>query len=401
MSPRNDDIARLAPDLIEAMEPAEVEALARALADPEAGPEVRAALAHWATLRGRVAHQLARDYPRRPLLALYAVADDPLALSAEEEQQLEAARPALEAALERHPGLYAVVDRLRADRDAFLTIWEEAAAEPMQRPAHRHGGHHVAADRPAAPRAARATPVHRWAWRSATALALALFVAFSVFLLQRDAGFETVSTAAGETRVIDLPDGTTVRLASHTTLAYETRNDGERRVRLTAGEAVFEVVPDAQPFIVETPVALATVLGTTFGVRADERATEVVLASGAVELASRTVPEAAVRLEPGQRSLVVAGRIPETPARTDIVETLAWTGTWYFHATPLSAIAERLAAYYDVSVAVPPALAEEQISGAFEQEAPVEQTLRTLAAALGVRVEGDAARGFRFAPAAG
>jgi len=390
MPDRYDDIARLAPALADALDPAERDALAAALADPEAAPALRAALAHWAAAGDRLAADLAADYPRRPLLALYALSDDPDALSEEEHTLLAAARPALDDALDRHPGLAAVAALLRADRDAFLALWEEEAARPA--PAPRR----PAADRaPARPALGGRQRAFRWTWRSAVGVALALFVALSVFLIQRDAGMETVRTAVGETRVVDLPDGSTVHLAEATRLEYAARSG--RHVRLT-GEAAFDVVPGAEPFTVETPLALATVLGTTFNVRADGQATEVTLASGALALAARAAPADTIRLEPGQRSRVAAGAPPERPARADVVETLAWTGTWHFQATPLAEIARRLAAHYGVGIAVPPALAGERVTGAFEQAVPVEQTLNTLATALGVRVEGDAAGGFRFSP---
>jgi transmembrane sensor len=385
MPDRYDDIARLAPDLAEALDAEERAALDAALADPEAAPALREALAHWAAARHRLAADLAGAMPRRPLLALYALSDDPLALTAEEEALLEAARPALDAALERHPGLAAVVARHRADRDAFLAMWDEEMARSA--PAPRR----AAPDRAARPAIRRATP-SRVAWRSAVGVTFVLFIALAVFLLQRDAGFETVQTAVGETRALTLPDGSTVRLAEATRLEYRGR-----AVRLT-GEAAFEVVPGPEPFVVETPTAITTVLGTTFGVRADGRQTEVVLASGAVALASRTAPADTVRLAPGQRSRVVAGAAPERPARAEVSESLAWTGTWYFQATPLAEIAGRLRAHYGVGIEVPAELSAERVTGAFEQGVPVEQTLRTLGTALGVGVEGDARSGFRFAP---
>ena len=377
MNPRYDD-----PALFEALDPAERDALRRAL-----GSEADAAdaLALWQAIRAHVASGLRADLPDYDLLVLYALGDRPAALAPEEEARLIAEGPTVESALESHPALWAVVERIRADRDAFDTVWDDASEDVGTATVDRR------ADRPAV----RQTRARRVAWRSAVAVAVFAFAALSIYLIQRDAGFETYETAAGEQRTVELADGSTVRLAERSRLRVENENDGQRLVRLT-GEALFEVVPNGETFVVETPTALTTVLGTTFGVQASDIETEVVLASGAVELAPRLAPETAVRLEPGQRSRVVGGQAPETPIRTDVAATLAWTGTWYFQATPLDAIAERLAAHYDVDIVVDDAIAADRVTGPFSSEVPVEETLRTLALALDARVEGTTATGFRL-----
>lgn len=374
----SDPLARRAPELAEALEPAERDALARALA--EGDPAAEAAVARWEAAR----RALAVDLPSPRLVALYALADDPLVLGPEEEAELEAARPSIEAALAAHPALRAALERVRADRDAFDAVWEAQQGETPPRPP-------TPARPPVAP--ARRRSAGRWVWRSATGVALVLFLALLVVLVRRDAGFETVQAGA-RPELVYLADGSTVQLAAHARLETRLRAD-DRRARLL-GDALFEVVPGHAPFVVETPSALTTVLGTTFAVRAGVQETEVVLVSGAVALAARAEPEAAVRLEPGQRARVRTGAPPSAPEPADVAEALAWTGTWYFRATPLGDIAERLAAHYGVEVRVPPALADERVTGAFEQRAPLEQTLQTLAAALGVSVEGDAASGYRF-----
>jgi transmembrane sensor len=390
MDPRYDDLTLLAPDLAAALTPDERAALDSAMAG--ADPVLLRALAHWAMLRRHIAREVGASLPPADLLVLYALSDDGEALEDDERARLAHAAGTVEAAIERTPALQRVIDRLRADRDAFYRMWDEPAAATLAvgRPVRR------AADRePAASPRQRGIELRRWAWRSAAAVALALFVGLAVFLVQRDAGFDTVRTGAGETLVVRLPDGSEVRLAENSTLQYAMPAGAERQVRLT-GEAVFDVVAAAETFVVETPVALATVLGTTFGVRADGVVTEVVLAHGRVALSPRVAPESAVELAPGERSRVVAGQFPEAPVATDVAEALAWSGTWYFQATPLGEIAERLSARYDVRIHVPERVRDERITGAFDQGVAVEQTLQTLAAALGISVEEEADNRFRF-----
>ncbi len=380
------------PTLFEALAPAEQEALRRALGDDASAAD---ALALWAALRARLGADLRHDLPDVDLLVLYAIGeDDPAALAPEEEARLIAARPSLERAIAAHPALDDVIRRVRADHAAFDALWEEEmpaqSAEPhdemlpvRQRAADR------APERPAA---------RRWAWRSAAAVAVVAFAAILVFILQRDAGFETYETAAGETRTVTLDDGSTVMLAASSRLLVETEDNGERRVRL-AGEALFEVVPSDEPFVVETATALTTVLGTTFGVEANELETDVVLANGSVKLATRLEPEQSVRLEPGQRSRVVGGQPPEPPVRADVVETLAWTGTWYFHNAPADEVAARFSTHYGVPILLDPSLAAVRVGGAYSADRPVEESSQALAVSLGARTEGDATSGFRIVPA--
>jgi transmembrane sensor len=327
---------------------------------------------------------------------LFALSEaDPGALAPEEEARLIAARPALERAIAAHPALDDVVRRVRADHEAFEAAWEseapadELVTQPDARPQRRAG------DRPAA-RAARRSP-SRWVWRSAVGVAVVAFAALLIFLVQRDAGYDTYATGEGETRTVVLDDGSTVVLAEASRLMVKTDDDGERRVRLT-GEALFEVIPNGGPFVVETATAITTVLGTTFGVDANEIETEVVLANGLVEVATRVDPAQSVRLEPGQRSRVVGGQPPEPPTRADVVATLEWTGTWYFHNTPADEVAARFGDHYGVPIVLNPTLASVRVGGAYSADRPVEESLQALAVSLGARLEGDADAGYQVVP---
>jgi len=385
MNPRY-DIPSLAPDLADALDPAGLAALERAAGDAD----VRLALDKWSTLRRGIAESLADDLPSVDLLVLYALDDEPL--TPDEEARLSAARQRVDAAVQSHPGLQAIVSQIRDDRDAFydLADQEEVAATRRSRTDR--------VDRAPVREPGRRPTTSRWVWRAAAVVAVALFVLVSVLLVQRDAGFETIRTATNETRTVTLPDASTVHLAPNTELAYRMGEGTERHVRIS-GEAVFEVMPAAEVFVVESPSAYTTVLGTTFSVRADANTTEVVLAHGAVQLASRVDPDAVILLEPGQRSRVMGSRAPESPTEADVVGAMSWTGTWYFQATTLGEISQRLSTHYGVPIGVPQDLANERITGAFDQEVPVQETLQTLATALGIQVERDADGGFRFAPA--
>lgn len=380
--------------LTDALSPAERAEVEAALADR---PALAEAFARWRSLRAEVRAELARDLPDRAVLVLYALADDDL-LSDDERDRLDAARPALDAALARHPGLAAAVRRVRADREAFERAWAEAAqgatdipAEPARAAAPVKAPHR-AADRPAATAARRPT---RWAWRTAALAAIVAFAAVLTSIYLRDAGWETV-TASGE-QTLTFADGSTVVLEDGARLMIpEGGSDDSRQARLLAGRALFEIVRDlADPFEVTTPNAEVTVLGTTFSVRATDVETEVVLASGVVTLAPRATPEAAVRLAPGERATVLALDAPSAPERADLDAALAWAGMVYARDLTLEQLAEKLGRLYETVVTIDPALAGEPVSDGVYGRNGLRDALDKLAATLSGRVvqEGD---GFRI-----
>ena len=174
--------------------------------------------------------------------------------------------------------------------------------------------------------------------------------------------------------------------------------DDLRAARLLAGDALFAIRHDpADPFTVETPNAVVTVLGTTFGVAVGETETDVVLVSGAVALASKDEAAEAVRLAPGQRSRVVALDAPAAPAPADLDAALAWTGDLFIRAEPLGVVAGRLSAAFGVPVEVDAALAGEAVSVTrFERDAGVEVALEELALTLGARLEPRLEGGYRL-----
>ncbi len=357
----------------------------------EADPSLAEAYARWRQVRAAVRRSLDAHVPDRHVLVCFALDASGRSdlLTAAEREALDAARPALERAFEAHPALRDVVRRIREEADDFEAVWAAHAGEATPR---------TRADRPS--RRMRRSPARRWAWRVVATASLVLFAAVVTMLVQRERGMVTVRTAEGEVRLVEMADGSTARLMGGSELAYADPAEGStdaRRARLT-GRAFFDVVPDRRPFTIETPTALTTVLGTTFGVRADETETEVVLVTGRVSLASRAARERFVVLEPGRRSRVAAGALPSTPVPVDVAEALAWTGLFVFRAAPLAEAVARLSAHYRVPVILTPELAADSINGTFGQEQPLEEILQTLAATLAAEVRPADDGGFVLAP---
>lgn len=357
------------------------EALRQAL---EADPELAAAVTRWRRVRAAVRQHLAARVPDHHLLIVYALEAGQRtdALTAAEREVLTTARPDLEAALAAHPALQDIVCDIQDAAADFDAIWD-AQKLPVEEVSTR------AADRPARRSAAARTPALRWAARAGIGIAVAVFVGLAALLLQRDRNQVTLDVAAGEVQTVTLADGSTVRLLGGSSLTYadpEKTTAFDRHVRLT-GHAFFGVVEGEEGFTVETPNALATVLGTSFGVAAGDDLTEVTLVTGSVALAPKAAQHQAVRLEPGQRSHVAAGALPSTPVEVDLTEALRWTEQFVFQDTPLAVAVARLSEHYGRSVHLDETLAMEPVSGRFtEEDYTLKEILDILALSLQAEV---------------
>ena len=372
--------------------PAQQEALRVACEDD---PTLAETVAHWQQVRTAVRQSLDAHVPDRRLFVLYALDASGRAdvLSEDERGELDAARPMLDEAVQMHPALADVAGQVEAACADFEACWTRHFSEAEQ-PVPQ-----AMPDR----KARRPAPVRRlvrWSWRVAAVVALVGFAAVMTLMLQRDGSLTTLTVAEGQTELVELADGSTVRLLGGSTLTYADPAKAtafNRRVTLT-GRAFFDIVSDQQGFTVETPTALTTVLGTSFGIQADDDAMEVVLATGSISVASKAIQEGMVVLQPGQMSRVARNALPSTPTPVDLSEALEWTGLFIFRATPFSEAAGHLSDRYGIAVTLAPTLEAEGVNGTFTDEQTLQQILTTLATTLNATVQGNDADGYTVGP---
>lgn len=378
-------------------------------------PQLAAAWARWRRVRTHLRERLQARLSDRRLLVLYVLAEEGYteALTKEEQHALDTARDDIERALDELPALEHVVERIREEQADFEAAWAahaESLGTPADggaidgTPAAREPATSEAAtqrtDRaPRSPRSRASSTRTQWTRRLALAV-LVVGVAVMALVFWPDGPAATTVTVEDEsTRTVTLPGGSTVRLAGAARLSYPTSwpDDGPQRVSLREGRAFFDVPrrPDGPSFVVETPTTTATVLGTQFGVVAAADTTEIVLASGSVEVGG--ADDEHVVLEPGQKSWVAQSEAPAPPTSTDLTDALDWTGLFVFRTVPLSSIADRLSRHYDVQITVADALADEPITGTFERQQPAREVLDALAATLGAEVQREANQ-YRLAP---
>ena len=236
----------------------------------------------------------------------------------------------------------------------------------------------------------------RLIWPAAVAACL-LASAGGWYAWEQTPRFEmTATTAAGETRQLQLPDGSRIDLnfASEIRVRYYPRR---RELVMPAGEAFFNVEPDrTRPFTIDSGLSRTTVLGTRFNLRADPARTIVKVLDGRVEVQSDRGGEASrhapLVLGPLQAAAVDASGAVELAA----VQARDTVGDWrsgrlVFRRTPLLDVAGELSRYLGqaVNVDADPAVRALMVSGFADTRAPA-RFLDALPDLLPVRVLRDA-----------
>ena len=181
------------------------------------------------------------------------------------------------------------------------------------------------------------------------------------------------ATGTAETRTIRLSDDSSVTLAPESAIAVAYAS-GERRIRLLAGEAFFEVAPDAgRPFRVAARAVDVTVLGTGFDVRRGDDGAKVAVQHGMVRVDHATAaPPVAETLTAGQSVRVSwTGRTERSDRPVD--QIAAWRRTQLIaRDEPFGTVMDQLRRYYAGRIIVTDAaLAARPVTGIYNLADPV------------------------------
>jgi len=146
---------------------------------------------------------------------------------------------------------------------------------------------------------------------------------FAWLIFGREPSFDTT---LGETRSVPLADGS-VMVMNTESRAGVSMTSAVRRVRLTAGEAWFDVEKNpSRPFVVEADRVRVQAVGTAFSVRRFDNGADVCVTEGAVEAWVEGAAGSRVRIEAGEKAFVSEAEPAKArPARdADIERKLAW-----------------------------------------------------------------------------
>jgi transmembrane sensor len=240
--------------------------------------------------------------------------------------------------------------------DAVEALWIDLEDAPSTEDAAP-----VVADNVVPLRRKAARPTRRWVWASvATAAAAAIVVAVLPQLTRPT--FTDYTTRRGETREVDLTDGSRLTLGGATTLRVRLSR-AQRDVTLVDGEASFDVAHlENRPFVVAVADREIRVLGTEFNILSHDDRLAVTVRRGLVSVSGGQ--DGAVRLAKGQQLIHALGAATSQVRATDPDAAFAWkSGKLVYRATPLGEVVADLNRYVTTPIRVDPDAASVKVSG--------------------------------------
>lgn len=172
-------------------------------------------------------------------------------------------------------------------------------------------------------------------------------------------------TDVGEQRVIQLADGSKVNLDTDSRIRVRFTN-GERRIDLDHGQALFDVAPAPErPFVVYAGDARVTAVGTVFDVRRAGEAVSVTLVSGVIDVAAPETATGERRMKAGEQTRV-SGSALSTRA-VDVAAETSWTsGRLIFSDIPLEQAVSEMNRYLTDKIEIDdPGIRTVSINGVF------------------------------------
>jgi ferric-dicitrate binding protein FerR (iron transport regulator) len=198
----------------------------------------------------------------------------------------------------------------------------------------------------------------------------------------------TVHTLTGESKLVQLPDGTKIWLNPSSSLEYPLVFSNEKREVRLSGEAFFEVArnPDL-PFIIHSGMLQTKVLGTSFNIQAydNQENIAVTVVTGKVKVSNNKQVDN-IELLPNQRAVFdkkTDRLIKENTSggtASDILKRKA--GTFVYHDEPLQKLAKDIEAYFGVKIHVSEAIRHCGVVASFEITDKPEAILELIAISI-------------------
>lgn len=159
-----------------------------------------------------------------------------------------------------------------------------------------------------------------------------------------------VGTAVAQTKVIELPDGTSVTLNSSSSIAYDAEQFKERRFLKLDGEAYFDVAPGNE-FTIRSGEITTRVLGTSFNLFAREGNFKLKCISGKVSVRDR---ERSVVLTKGEAIAAKNNELDNEKGRFDSTKAISWTeGKFYYENAEFNIVVKELEIQFGIEVEGP------------------------------------------------
>jgi ferric-dicitrate binding protein FerR (iron transport regulator) len=140
-------------------------------------------------------------------------------------------------------------------------------------------------------------------WRVAALVLIAAGISLIVYVGLKEEPVPVLTAQTGNAvRKDTLPDGSVITLNKNSSLTYPERFTKDTRTVALKGEAFFRITPDKnKPFIITVNDVQVKVVGTSFNVRSENGLTEVIVATGVVQVQKGNME---VALRPNEKVVV-------------------------------------------------------------------------------------------------
>ena len=197
----------------------------------------------------------------------------------------------------------------------------------------------------------------------AVAACIALLIVASVVLNGPDT---EIYAGIGQQELVELPDGSEVRLHANSTLSYDAESWAEERKLELEGEAFFDVTKGST-FTVQTSLGDITVLGTSFNVRNRGEQLTVSCYTGKVNVQSGSFDEI---LTPGKRAIVDSDGSGNTSTFESAEKPTWMNGITSLEEVPFEETLEELKSLYDLDITYDGAYDTVRYTGSFPHNDP-------------------------------
>lgn len=221
--------------------------------------------------------------------------------------------------------------------------------------------------------------------RSMLAAACACVIALGAAWLNNPDWQADYHTGTGETRIVQLADGSQLTLAAQSAVDVDYSGN-TRQITLVSGEALFDVVHDARrPFQVDADNVVIRVLGTSFDVARSDAGVKVEVREGAVGVNSNGTP---YRLGAGQRLWLAADHANAEQSAVSPEEVATWvSGQQFFENATVLEVVEQLRKYHRGWIVMgDDALGQKRVTGLYDLR-DTQRALQALAKPVGGQVE--------------
>lgn len=190
---------------------------------------------------------------------------------------------------------------------------------------------------------------------------------------------------------LQLPDGSTVYINSGSKFSFPTQFTGNKREVYIAGEAFFQVKPNAQkPFVVLSQDIEVIVTGTEFNISAyaDDDFSQTVLVSGEVSVRKNNLISRKVKVNPGESAMYKKESDQILIQNVDTRQYTSWIDGYIIcKKESIVEITRKLERYYNCKIEIGLHMSEITFSGKLDLQEDIEKALETISYASSLQIE--------------